>query len=61
MSSFDLLTREPVTLMADGKTHYTTLPGSCLTIMLLILILIYFAIRVPTVGRIEDADITRTL
>ena len=61
MTNFDFLTREPVTLMSEGKTHYTSLTGSILSIVMVLFIFLYFVMRVGSVGRIEDAAITKTL
>jgi hypothetical protein len=34
IKNMDLLTREPVTLMSEGKTHYTTLFGGIMTVLM---------------------------
>lgn len=48
LNSFDLLTREPITLMAEGKTHYTTHCGGLLTLVMLFACFIVIIICFPT-------------
>ena len=50
----DLLTREPVTLMSEGKTHYTTLFGGIMTILMCF---IGFILAVSLPSQIESIEL----
>jgi hypothetical protein len=50
----DLLTREPITLMSEGKTHYTTLFGGIMTVLMCF---IGFILLVALPSKIESMEL----
>jgi len=61
LSRFDVLTSQPVTLMSEGKAHYTSLVGSVLSIIFLIIALIVVLGTLVNVGNRPEAIIARTV
>jgi hypothetical protein len=61
LSKFDVLTSQPVTLMSEGKPHYTSLVGSILSIIFLIIALIVVLGTLVNVGNRPEAIIARTV
>ena len=53
LSTFDFLTAKPVTLLVDGNTHYTTICGSVLTLVMALISLIVALVSVFTNGNIS--------
>ena len=61
LSRFDILTSQPVTLMNEGKPHYTSLVGSALSIIFLIIALVVVCGTLVNVGNRPEAIIARTV
>jgi hypothetical protein len=54
LKNMDLLTKEPITLMSEGKSHYTTLLGGAMTVLMCLL---GFIILVALPSRIESMEL----
>ena len=61
LSKIDLLTSQPVTLMNEGKPHYSSLVGSILSIVFLIIALCVICASMINVGNRPSAIISRTV
>ena len=59
----DMLTAEPVTLLVNGNSHYTTICGSVLTILMIIIFIVVAATTSPATieGKIASVQLNQLL
>ena len=61
LSRIDLFTSQPVTLMSEGKPHYTSLVGSIGSVVFLIIALVVFCGSAANIGDTDSSVISRTV